>query len=65
MKKTNRRCINFANKDVIPVMSPLAAAVVAALWPASAVMAQSTDGEADKAPIEEIVTSTRSRLNKG
>ena len=63
MKKTNRRCINFANKDVIPVMSPLAAAVVAALWPASAVMAQSTDGEADKAPIEEIVT-TGSRIRR-
>ncbi|MCJ7590038.1 MAG: hypothetical protein MUO51_01640, partial [Woeseiaceae bacterium] len=68
MKKTDRRRMdsadkNSADKKIFPVISPLAAAVVAALWPASAVMAQDADAKADKAPIEEIVT-TGSRIRR-
>jgi iron complex outermembrane receptor protein len=63
MKKTNRRGIDFANKHMTPVISPLAAAVVAALWPASAVLAQDDDDTAVHEPIEEIVT-TGSRIRR-
>ena len=63
MKKTNRRCIDLAKKDMIPVISPLAAAVVAALWPATAVMAQEAEATAAGEPIEKIV-ATGSRIRR-
>jgi len=63
MKNTIGCRIDSIDRNLFPVMSPLAAAVVAALWPASAVMAQDDEATADKAPIEEIVT-TGSRIRR-
>ncbi len=63
MKKTNRRSIESDNRKIFPILSPLTAAVVAAIWPASVIMAQDDDSTADTAPLEEII-ATGSRIRR-
>ena len=54
--------IQFDDSKITPVVSPIAAAVMVALWPASVLMAQD-DGVDDDEAIDEVVT-TGSRIRK-
>ena len=63
MSSTDDSRTNSSNKLLGPVNTPLAAAVLSALYPASEVMAQDDPALEGDEPIEEIVT-TGSRIRK-
>lgn len=59
MKKRQRRCINTTKSKRAPVMTPLAAAVMTALYPVAPAMAQ--DAAEDEAVEEIVVLGSRIR----
>ena len=63
MKKRQRRCNNTTEIRHAPVMTPLAAAVMTALYPVASTLAQEDQDVAEGADVEEIVV-TGSRIRK-
>ena len=63
MKKRQRRCINTTKSKRAPVMTPLAAAVMTALYPVAPAMAQDAEDVSAEAAVEEIIV-TGSRIRR-
>ena len=63
MKKRQRRCINTTKSKRAPVLTPLTAAVIAALYPLAPAMAQDAEDSSADAAVEEIIV-TGSRIRR-
>lgn len=62
MTEASLEAVKSEDSKLFPIVSPVAAAVIAALWPASALMAQDA-GADDEETMDEVVT-TGSRIRK-